>query len=153
VAPPEINDEMDVFRVGTMLELVRELSLRVALVMEKRVKVCIQGPLGEGFFTGVPLMLSGMMKVLRGMDWQSRAGEQYEGILVQELVDPRTGKVYYEGNKEGRVAFGDVSVNAVDDEDEVFIIIAPQSMTGLSSSPSSVFKYHHHNHHHHHFGK
>ena len=62
-APPELNPEMDTFRVGTMLELVREVSLRIALVNDKRVKICIQGSLVQGIFTGLPLMLSGMRKV------------------------------------------------------------------------------------------
>ena len=39
--PPELNPEMDTFRSGSMLELVRELALRVAVVGNKRVKVCV----------------------------------------------------------------------------------------------------------------
>eukprot|EP00285_Hemiselmis_virescens_P003000 CAMPEP_0173412868 /NCGR_PEP_ID=MMETSP1356-20130122/80508_1 /TAXON_ID=77927 ORGANISM="Hemiselmis virescens, Strain PCC157" /NCGR_SAMPLE_ID=MMETSP1356 /ASSEMBLY_ACC=CAM_ASM_000847 /LENGTH=618 /DNA_ID=CAMNT_0014374811 /DNA_START=145 /DNA_END=2001 /DNA_ORIENTATION=+ len=130
--PPEINPEMDTFRVGTMLELVRELALRIAVVMEKRVKICIQGPLGEGFFTGTPLMLSGMRPVLEGMDWKSRPGEMYEGLLVEDTVNRRTGEVFNLGNPEGRVSFGEVGADSCADEDEVFIVIAPQSMTGAS---------------------
>jgi hypothetical protein len=39
---------MDTFRSGTMLELVRELAIRVAVVSKKRVKVCTQGSLRLG---------------------------------------------------------------------------------------------------------
>ena len=104
------------------------------------------------------------------MDWQSRPGEMYEGILVDDTVNRRTGQVLCKGagpihsfptacslpfaqviallarsddydaycpasllgNPNGRVAFGDVGASAVDDKDEVFIVIAPQSMTGAS---------------------
>ena len=41
-------------------------------------QVCIQGSLGEGIFTGLPLMLSGMRKALEVMDWQSSPGQMYE---------------------------------------------------------------------------
>jgi hypothetical protein len=41
-------------------------------------QVCIQGSLGEGIFTGLPLMLSGMRKALEVMDWQSSTGQMYE---------------------------------------------------------------------------
>lgn len=46
---PELNTEFDVYRVGTLLELVRE----VATVMagdSRSVKVCVQQPLGQGVF-------------------------------------------------------------------------------------------------------
>ncbi|KAJ1492787.1 hypothetical protein T484DRAFT_1770435, partial [Baffinella frigidus] len=130
--PPEINPEMDTFRVGTMLEMVRELALRIALVNNKRVKICIQGSLGEGIFTGLPLMLSGMRKVVEGMDWEAREGEMYAGLMVNDIINRRTGEVAIKGSKEGRVSFGEVGPNVVEDDDEVFIVIAPQSMVGAS---------------------
>jgi len=130
--PPELNPEMDTFRSGTMLELVREIAIRVAVVGKKRVKVCIQGSLGEGIFTGLPLMLSGMRKTLEMMDWQSAPGQTYEGILVNDIMDRRTGKVSIPGNPEGLVAFAEVGAHDVNAEDEVFIVIAPQSMVGAS---------------------
>ncbi|EKX43070.1 hypothetical protein GUITHDRAFT_110795 [Guillardia theta CCMP2712] len=84
--PPELNPEMDSFRVGTMLEMVREIAIRVGVVMGRRVKVCIQGSLGEGIFTGMPLMLNGMRRVMESMDWQARPGEMYEGLLINVFI-------------------------------------------------------------------
>eukprot|EP00288_Rhodomonas_lens_P016385 CAMPEP_0177709156 /NCGR_PEP_ID=MMETSP0484_2-20121128/10654_1 /TAXON_ID=354590 /ORGANISM="Rhodomonas lens, Strain RHODO" /LENGTH=618 /DNA_ID=CAMNT_0019220757 /DNA_START=17 /DNA_END=1873 /DNA_ORIENTATION=+ len=132
VVPPELNPEMDTFRVGTMLELVRELGIRIALVQDKRVKICIQGSLGEGIFTGLPLMLSGMRRVLEGMDWQSQPGDMYEGILVNDIINRGTGKIATKGNPDGKIAFAEVGAQHVDPKDDVFIIIAPQSMVGAS---------------------
>ena len=131
-SPPELNPEMDTFRSGTMLELVRELAIRVAVVMNKRVKVCIQGSLGEGIFTGMPLMLSGLRKTLESMDWQSGEGQLYQGILVDDMFDRRTGQLLVKGNPNGLIAFGEVDASQVASEDEVFIVIAPQSMIGAS---------------------
>lgn len=55
---PELNPEMDVYRVGTLLELTRELATRIA-EDGRRVKVCVQGSMGQGVFQGLPLSLSG----------------------------------------------------------------------------------------------
>lgn len=123
---------MDTFRVGTMLELVREVSIRVAVVMGKRVKICVQGPLGQGIFAGLPLMLNGMRRVLESMDWQARPGEMYEGLLAQDIKNPRTGEVIVKGSPDGKVAFGAVGASDVDPADEVFLVIAPQSIIGAS---------------------
>uniref|UniRef100_A0A7I4CI31 DUF1995 domain-containing protein n=1 Tax=Physcomitrium patens TaxID=3218 RepID=A0A7I4CI31_PHYPA len=48
---PELNPEMDVYRIGTLLELIRELAFTFAND-GKRVRVCVQGPMGEGIFSG-----------------------------------------------------------------------------------------------------
>ena len=45
---PELNPEMDVYRIGTLLEMVREIAMAVAQD-GKKVKICVQQPLGEGF--------------------------------------------------------------------------------------------------------
>ena len=47
---PELNTEMDVYRIGTMLEMVREVAMAIA-VDGRRVKVCVQQALGQGIFT------------------------------------------------------------------------------------------------------
>eukprot|EP00884_Botryococcus_braunii_P004184 jgi/Botrbrau1/13767/Bobra.0056s0022.1 len=58
VTIPETNPEVDVYRVGTLLELVREIA--TALAQDgKCVKVCVQGAMGSGTFKGMPLSLSG----------------------------------------------------------------------------------------------
>lgn len=49
VTIPELNPEMDVYRIGTLLEMVREIAYVVALD-GKKVKVCVQQALGEGVF-------------------------------------------------------------------------------------------------------
>lgn len=58
----------DTYRVGTMLELVRELAVHLA-DNGNRVRVCVQGSMGEGIFTGLPLSLSGTMAIMTRMDW------------------------------------------------------------------------------------
>ena len=55
---PELNPENDVYRVGTLLELAREVATRIA-EDGRRVKVCVQGTMGQGVFQGLPLSLSG----------------------------------------------------------------------------------------------
>ena len=71
---------MDSYRVGSLLELVREISLAFA-TCDLNVRVCVQGSMGEGAFMGVPRVLSGVRKVLTLMDWQSSEGEEHEGVL------------------------------------------------------------------------
>mmetsp|Transcript_2582 Transcript_2582/g.7321 ORF Transcript_2582/g.7321 Transcript_2582/m.7321 type:complete len:355 (+) Transcript_2582:136-1200(+) len=97
---PELNPEMDVYRIGTMLEMVREMAMAVALDGRKT-KVCVQQPLGEGFFTGLPLSLSGVRRILEMMDW---------------------------GEAAPFVALGQVGEDQVDDETDVFILISPQNI-------------------------
>ncbi|CAM9543310.1 unnamed protein product [Discosporangium mesarthrocarpum] len=103
---PELNPEMDTYRVGTMLEMVREVSSCLA-DLGLRVKICIQGNMGEPGFTGMPLNLSGMAAIMRGMGWP-------DGM---------------EGEK---IFFGEVGEDEVQAEDDVFIIISPQSMVGAT---------------------
>lgn len=61
-SPPELNMEMDSYRVGTLLELVRAAGLGFAS-HGLRVRCCVQGSMGEGGFAGVPRVLSGVRKV------------------------------------------------------------------------------------------
>lgn len=67
-------------------------------------------------------------QVLEGMDWQAGKGEMYEGIMVNDIINRRTGDVVIQGNPDGKVAFGEVGPHVVEEEDEIFIVIAPQSM-------------------------
>ena len=46
-----------------------------------RVRVCVQGSMGVGIFTGLPKQLSGVATILERMDWQSDAGEVNEGMV------------------------------------------------------------------------
>uniref|UniRef100_J3MRV4 adenylate kinase n=1 Tax=Oryza brachyantha TaxID=4533 RepID=J3MRV4_ORYBR len=102
---PELNPEMDVYRIGTLMELVRELSLSFA-DDGKRVKVCVQGSMGQGAFSGIPLQLAGTRKILEIMDW----GDY--------------------GAKDTFINFGAVGASEVDKEDDMFILIAPQNAVG-----------------------
>ena len=46
---PELNPEMDVFRIGTLLELCRDIATALA-ADGRKVKVCVQQAMGEGVF-------------------------------------------------------------------------------------------------------
>lgn len=97
VLPPELNSAMDVYRGATLLELIREVAIRLATggpapgagVAGARaeagrglnVRVCVQGSMGQGVFTGLPLAISGLRKTMEMMDWQAQAGERFEGLL------------------------------------------------------------------------
>jgi len=97
---PELNPEMDVYRIGTLLEMVREVA--AALAQDGvRVKICVQQALGQGVFTGMPLALSGVRRILEMMDW---------------------------GEAGPFVGLGQVGADQVDDETAVFILIAPQNV-------------------------
>lgn len=102
---PELNPEMDVYRIGTLMELVRELSLSFA-DDGKRVKVCVQGSMGQGAFAGIPLQLAGTRKILEFMDW----GDY--------------------GAKGAFINIGAVGASEVDKEDDMFVLIAPQNAVG-----------------------
>jgi len=109
---PEMNTEMDTYRFGTMLEMVRECAFNLCDYLGLRVKICIQGPMGQGYFVGLPLALNGMRTIMERMDWNPEGGEG-EGDLI--------GK---------KIVFGAVGAEDVEAEDDVFIVIAPQSVTG-----------------------
>jgi len=75
---PEMNPGMDSYRIGTLLELTRAVAIQLA-EQNLRVRVCVQGSMGQGIFTGVPKQLSGVHKLLQMMDWESEEGEPNEG--------------------------------------------------------------------------
>ncbi|KAF3646859.1 putative disease resistance protein-like [Capsicum annuum] len=64
----ELNPAMDVYRIGTLMKLIRVLALSFA-DDGKRVKVCVQGSLGKGALAGMPLQLAESQKILEFMDW------------------------------------------------------------------------------------
>ncbi|KAJ4791983.1 adenylate kinase family protein [Rhynchospora pubera] len=102
---PELNPDMDVYRIGTLMELVRELALSFA-DDGKRVKVCVQGSMGEGALAGIPLQLAGTRKILEFMDW----GEY--------------------GAMGTFINIGAIGRDEVDEQDDMFILIAPQNAVG-----------------------
>ncbi|GJT54932.1 adenylate kinase [Tanacetum coccineum] len=102
---PELNPEQDVYRIGTLMELVRVLALSFA-DDGKRVKVCVQGSMGEGALAGMPLQLAGTRQILEYMDWGS------DGAM---------------GNF---INIGAIGGKEVDEVDDIFILVAPQNAMG-----------------------
>ncbi|KAJ4846796.1 hypothetical protein Tsubulata_014111 [Turnera subulata] len=102
---PELNPEMDVYRIGTLMELVRFIALSFA-EDGKRVKVCVQGSMGQGALAGMPLQLAGSRKILEFMDW----GDY--------------------GAKGTFINIGAIGAKEVDEQDDVFILVAPQNAVG-----------------------
>ncbi|CAH2079487.1 unnamed protein product [Thlaspi arvense] len=102
---PELNPEMDVYRIGTLMELVRTLALSFA-DDGKRVKVCVQGSMGEGALAGMPLQLAGTRTILEFMDW---GDDETLGTFVK---------------------LGAIGGKEVNEEDDLFILVAPQNAVG-----------------------
>ncbi|KAH9654576.1 Adenylate kinase 5 [Citrus sinensis] len=102
---PELNPEMDVYRIGTLMELVRVIALSFA-DDGKRVKVCVQGSMGEGALAGMPLQLAGTRRILEFMDWGDYGAK---GTFVE---------------------IGSIGANEVDEQDDMFILVAPQNAVG-----------------------
>mmetsp|Transcript_32918 Transcript_32918/g.75810 ORF Transcript_32918/g.75810 Transcript_32918/m.75810 type:complete len:348 (+) Transcript_32918:285-1328(+) len=124
---PELNPDTDTYRIGTLLELAREIGLR--LVEEKlRVRICVQSPLGEGPRTGIPKQLSGAMTLMQRMDWQSGKGEMFEGILEDYVRFGTIGE--YEVMEEERFANGTIARH----RDDVLLLLCPQNLPGVDSS-------------------
>jgi adenylate kinase len=113
-------------RIGTILEMVRAMAFRL-VEQNLRVRVCVQGSMGVGIFTAVPKQLNGVSKLLQMMDWQSEEGEENEGMVGNYLNFGLVGKDHV------------VDAHTKEDgtkveQDDVFIIIAPQSMIGIDTS-------------------
>lgn len=102
---PELNPEMDVYRIGTLMELVRVLALSFA-DDGKHVKVSVQGSMGEGALAGMPLQLAGSQRILEFMDW---------------------GEYGAMGNF---INIGSIGAKGVDKQDDIFILVAPQNAVG-----------------------
>ncbi|XP_044471048.1 adenylate kinase 5, chloroplastic isoform X1 [Mangifera indica] len=102
---PELNPEMDVYRIGTLMELVRTIALSFA-DDGKRVKVCVQGSMGEGALAGMPLQLAGTRKILEFMDW---GNEGAMGTFIN---------------------IGSIGAKEVSEQDDMFLLVAPQNAVG-----------------------
>lgn len=116
---PETNPSMDSYRIGTILEMVRSIAIRLA-EENLRVKVCVQESMGVGIFTGVPKQLSGVAKLLQMMDWQSKQGEVNEGMVGDYVRFGGVGAQHVTNTiqmENGTIA---------QHQDDVFLIIAPQ---------------------------
>ncbi|XP_020407242.1 probable adenylate kinase 5, chloroplastic isoform X5 [Zea mays] len=142
---PELNPEMDVYRIGTLMELVRELSLSFA-DDGKRVKVCVQGSMGQGAFAGIPLQLAGTRKILEFMDWGDYGAKgtfiNIGAVGAQGVQIVTTGSAGAPallgkmGLPWGSPGMLQMSTGApwgardVDKEDDMFVLIAPQNAVG-----------------------
>lgn len=116
---PELNPAFDTYRIGTMLELVRDMALSQAYE-GKRVRLCVQQPLGEGIFVGLPLALASMRIVMEKMDWGVRPSTSADG---SENTGTKSAAL---------IRFGSIGADECADDDDVFIIIAPQNVVGAS---------------------
>lgn len=116
---PETNPNMDSYRIGTILEMVRAMA--IALAEENvRVKVCVQESMGVGIFTGVPKQLSGVARLLQMMDWQSKEGEENEGMVGDYVRFGGVGAQHVTNTVKAE------NGTIVQHQDDVFMIIAPQ---------------------------
>ena len=123
---PEMNPSMDSYRIGTLLELVRSIAITLA-EQNLRVRVCVQGSMGVGIFTGMPKQLSGASTLLQRMDWQSGPGEENEGMVGDYINFGAVGKEHVVNAGE------DQEGNQIN-QDDVFLLLCPQSMIGVESS-------------------
>jgi len=127
---PEMNPSMDSYRIGTILEMARTITIKL-VEQNLRVRICVQGSMGVGIFTGVPKQLNGVAKLLQMMDWQAEEGEENEGMIGNYLNFGAIGKEHVVNAH--TVDDGTVNGTKVE-QDDVFLIIAPQSMVGVDSS-------------------
>ena len=126
---PELNPSMDSYRIGTLLELVRTISLSLATQHGLRVRVCVQGSMGVGIFTGTPKSLSGVPALLQRMDWQSNEGEAHSGIVGSYINFGAIGPEHVVDQ-----VLDEDGTTVLQHADDVFILLAPQSMVGTDSS-------------------
>uniref|UniRef100_A0A7S0RJM4 DUF1995 domain-containing protein n=1 Tax=Pyramimonas obovata TaxID=1411642 RepID=A0A7S0RJM4_9CHLO len=107
---PEMNTDMDVYRIGTALEMIRVMVTE--LVQDgKRVKICVQGSMGQGVFQGLPLSLAGVRRIMEAMDW----GEDMLGNFIN---------------------LAEVGPDQVQPNDDVIIVFSPTSIVGSSIIPT-----------------
>jgi adenylate kinase len=113
-------------RIGTILEMIRAITIKL-VEQNLRVRISVQQSMGVGIFTGVPKQLNGVPKLLQLMDWQSEEGEENEGMVGNYLNFGAIGAdhVVNEHIREDGTKV---------EQDDVFILIAPQSMIGVDSS-------------------
>ena len=84
--------------------------------------------MGVGIFTGIPKQLSGASVLLQRMDWQSGPGEVNEGMVGNYVNFGGVGKDHVVNQSV------DSEGNVVVPQDDVFLILCPQSMVGQETS-------------------
>lgn len=129
---PEMNPSMDSYRIGTLLEMVRTIAIQLATQKQEtplRVRICVQSSMGVGIFTGLPKQLNGVRRLFEMMDWQANEGEYNEGMLGTFVNFGAVGKEHVVNEVRDEIT-GEI----VQHQDDVFLVIAPQSMVGTDSS-------------------
>lgn len=125
---PETNPEQDTFRIGTLLELVRAIALKRAKGRRgERVRVVVQPPLGEGFFKGMPLSLSGVSSLLSRMDWGEEGESEGEGGGAPTSARIATGVLCGGTEADGS---GDNSAALGSPPCDLLIVVSPQNIVG-----------------------
>eukprot|EP00542_Grammatophora_oceanica_P010650 CAMPEP_0194041438 /NCGR_PEP_ID=MMETSP0009_2-20130614/13349_1 /TAXON_ID=210454 /ORGANISM="Grammatophora oceanica, Strain CCMP 410" /LENGTH=541 /DNA_ID=CAMNT_0038684951 /DNA_START=15 /DNA_END=1640 /DNA_ORIENTATION=+ len=124
---PEMNPQVDSYRIGTLLEMARCIAIRLA-EENLRVRVCIQGSMGVGIFMGTPKPLSGASQIMQAMDWQSDEGEENEGMVGNYVNFGAVGPEHVANEVK------DEEGNIVTHQDDVFLLLCPQSMVGTDTS-------------------
>lgn len=144
---PELNTSMDSYRIGTLLEMVRHVAIALA-EQNLRVRICVQESMGVGIFTGLPKSLSGVSTLLQRMDWQAGPGEDNEGMLGNYINFGGIGahhvvNAHTEKRLETKIKIDDETGEKVEvnervevevEQDDIYILICPQSMVGVESS-------------------
>lgn len=132
---PETNPEQDTFRVGTLLELVRAIAVKRAKRRGERVRVVVQPPLGEGFFKGMPLSLSGVSSLLSRMDWgdegEAEEGEDAGGApptSARISTGILCGGTAEDGSGDNSAALGSPPCG-------LLVVVSPQNIVGGSVMP------------------
>ena len=123
---PECNPAFDTYRLGTILEMVRSMALVLVQEGGLKVRICVQGSMGEGIFTGMPLSIASMRPVLERMDWN----------LVESEAPKRPNRDgSIEINENALIRFGKIGDTEISDDDDCIIAIAPQNIVGASIIP------------------
>ncbi|KAK9791634.1 hypothetical protein WJX73_009343 [Symbiochloris irregularis] len=127
VTIPETNPQMDVYRIGTLLELAREMATALAQDGD-HVKVCVQQSMGQGVFQGLPLSLSGVRRIMEAMDWGDIADFVHFGQVGADQVDKcRYYVLIAPQNVVGTTIMtnlGDM-VHAAEDQDKTLVLLNP----------------------------
>ena len=101
--------------------MLREIATRLAC-SGRRVRICVQAPMGRGDRGGLPLSLNGVRRILEMMDWQSQTGQACEGIVPNYIRFGAIGAEEVDRDESGKEIYheDDVYINKSLIESEVF---------------------------------
>lgn len=86
---PETDKQADVYRAGTVLELIRECAFALRGEVQGRIKLCVQGAMTDGTttFASVPLALNGVRKMIDEMDVAGDEGIHSAGVGPENVEE------------------------------------------------------------------